>query len=200
MHKRIIHEHILKFLLTETYINVFDEKSKRKYIDDVWDILQSSYAKIGGIHGSGFSSKQDMIDNMPFWKLARVGGKIVAVAIYKDKKGRKRVAAGTDGSREGKTAFADIASSDLSQGRSYSELSGPSLVFVKKRYKGDLQKHLIKPQDVEAILGTKIEYPVGDQDAEVLLHPELKDYFYTREIGGGSHTKLMLGTPEKSIH
>jgi hypothetical protein len=162
--------------------------------------IQSSYAKIGGIHGSGFESKEDMIRNMPFWKIAKRGGEVVAVAIYKDKGGRKRVAAGTDGSKEGKEAFADIASSDLDQKRSYSELSGPSLGFVKKRYKGDITKHLIKPQDAEAILGLSLQYPVSDTDPEVAAHPELADYFYIRDIGGEPHTKLMLGTPGNKIY
>lgn len=199
MHKRKLHERVLQIMLNETFINVFSTEEKKKYIDQVWDILQASYAKIGGIHGSGFESKADMIATIPFWKLVKKGDKIVAVALYKDKNGRKRIAAGTDGSDEGKAAFASISGEDLSQSRSYSELSGPSLSFVMRRYKGDFKKHLISPKDAEKIAKDTLIYPVSDQDAEVLSHPELKDYFYQRKIGGQLHTKLMVGTPNKAL-
>jgi hypothetical protein len=186
--------------LTETFINVFDTDSKHKYANDVWDIIQSSYAKIGVIHGSGFYNKQDMINNIPFWKLAKKDGKIVAVALYKDKQSRKRIAAGTDGSDDGKRAFADIATNDLSQNRSYSELSGPSLSFVKRRYTNDIKKYMIPPSEVENMIGDKITYPVNADDQELQTHPEFKDYFYSRIIGGQPHTKLMIGTPKKKIY
>ena len=71
---------------------------KRKHVDAVWDMLQHSYAKIGGIHGSGFSSKEDMIAKIPMWKIGKTGGRVNSVVLYKDKEGRKSVAAGTDGS------------------------------------------------------------------------------------------------------
>lgn len=61
--------------LTESYINLFKEQEKEKYVDEVWDLIQTSYKPIGGIHGSGFKSKDDMIKNIPFWKLVKRGGK-----------------------------------------------------------------------------------------------------------------------------
>lgn len=72
-----------KEFLTENFKNLFvKDKSKRLiYIDEVWDILQSSYADNGGIKGKGFSSKQDIIDNIPFWKLFTRNNKIL-VAIF----------------------------------------------------------------------------------------------------------------------
>lgn len=36
---------------------------KRKYVDQVWDIIQIAYKKIGGPKGTGFRSKEDMIEN-----------------------------------------------------------------------------------------------------------------------------------------
>ena len=30
-------------------------------------------------------------------------------------------------------------------------------------------------------------------------YPELADFFYSREIGGGQHTKILLGTPGNDI-
>jgi hypothetical protein len=90
--------------LVEHVENLSSSEAKEKYVDEVWQILQDSYKYCGGIHGSGFKSKQDMIDNVPFWKLQKKGGKIVACVMYKDKGGRKMVALGSDGSAEGKKA------------------------------------------------------------------------------------------------
>ena len=47
---------ILKELLFESYQNIFDEETKRKYANEVFELLQNAYSKIGGIKGSGFSS------------------------------------------------------------------------------------------------------------------------------------------------
>jgi hypothetical protein len=186
-------------ILNERFINALDIETKKLYADEVWDILQKSYASIGGIKGSGFDSKEDMIQNIPFWKLVKKDGKIVAVSLYKDKNGRKRVASGTDGTEIGKKAFADISREDLQQERAYAEVSGRSLSFVKKKFSGDLKKYLVKPEDAEKILGDKLIYPVTLPNPELELHPEFKDYFYQRDINGHFHTKLMIGTSGKKI-
>jgi len=60
-----------KEFIVENYKNLIGVKSREarlKYADAVWKILQDSYAKIGGIHGSGFESIEDMIEKIPFWK------------------------------------------------------------------------------------------------------------------------------------
>ena len=69
--------------LNEAYVNLFKEDSfkKEKYVDDVWEMLQDSYRRMGGIKGSGFRNKQDMIDNIPFWKVIKVKGKVVAAFL-----------------------------------------------------------------------------------------------------------------------
>lgn len=103
-----MYREIFEQTLTEKFINLIGEKDiekKREYADRVWDILQRSYAKIGGIKGSGFKSKEDMIKNIPFWKIMKSNGKVIAVKLYKDKNGRKSVAGGTDGSKEAKLKF-----------------------------------------------------------------------------------------------
>jgi hypothetical protein len=186
--------------LVERFINLFDPKQKQEYVDVVWDILQKSYQKVGGIHGSGFNSKEDMINSMPFWKIAKKNGRVVAVALYKDKGGRKRVASGTDGTADGLNQLELIGREDLNQERAYAEVSSAALKFLLKRWKGsDITKYMILPQDAEKILGAELEYPVSDQDPEVVAHPQLKKYFYSREIGGKPHTKLMIGKPGQKI-
>ena len=61
-----------KSFIAEGFVNVIlskQDEDRKKYAKQVWDLLQSSYAKIGGIKGQGFSSVDDMIANIPFWKL-----------------------------------------------------------------------------------------------------------------------------------
>ena len=70
---------ILKELLFESYQNIFDEETKRKYANEVFELLQNAYSKIGGIKGSGFSSPEDMIQNIPFWKLFIYKGKVIYI-------------------------------------------------------------------------------------------------------------------------
>ncbi len=196
-----------KQILIERFINLFDtpqdKEKKQKYADEVWDILQKSYAKIGGIAGSGFKSKEDMIDNIPFWKLATSNGKVVAVRMYKEKFGRKGVASGTDGSEEGKKKFSIMSKDDITRRRSYSEVSSAALSFLVRKWDeekyGDLEKYLIKPEQAQKILDDKLYFPVPEDDAEAVKYPHLKDYFYQREIGGHKHTKLMVGTPHQSL-
>lgn len=187
-------------LITERFINVkADDIDKRiKYANPVWDMLQKSYAPIGGIHGSGFNSKEDMIKNIPFWKLGTRDNKLVAVAMYKDKSGRKRVAVGTDGTQTGKEMFKTIAQDDIKHKRSYGEFSGPSLAFQYKHI-DDIKNHAIPTKKVEEILGEEIRKP-SDNDPEILKFPDLKDYFYQRQIGNDWHTKIMLGEPYRSVH
>ena len=52
-----------KRFLEERFVNALpkDEDLKAKYADKAWELLQKSYAPIGGIKGKGFESKEDMM-------------------------------------------------------------------------------------------------------------------------------------------
>lgn len=184
--------------LTEHFVNLLLPAEKEKYKDEVFGILTSSYAPIGGLKGNGFHNADDMIKNIPMWKLVRKNSKIVAVAMYKDKNGRKRVAVGSDGTPAGKDGVASIFREDFQ--RAYFEISGRSLAFhVKILGYEFIEKYAIDPSKVQGISGDAATYPVPDSDADVKSHPRLKPFFYQREVGGHSHTKIMLGTPGKKI-
>ncbi len=172
-----------------------DIQTKIKYADQVWDMLQSSYKKIGGLKGNGFSSKEEMIESIPFWKMVRKNGKIIAVRMYKDKFGRKSVAGGTDGSREGLEAFRMLSDDDLDQNRAFAEVSGPVLAFIVKNNQNIKSKCIpyAKVEKMFAEQNEDIRRPQSN-DPEMLKHPELKDFFYQRFIGSSYHTKLMIGT------
>lgn len=179
--------------ITERYINAFVAKEKELYVDDVWKIIQDSYRSIGGHKGTGFASKQDMIDKIPFWKMVRKNGKIVAVAMYRDKGGRKRVAVGTDGTSIGKEELTKIYVADFN--RAYFEVSGASFGLIVKTLGEDFVKKYAKsPEEAEKIEGKGKFVEPNSSELMYKRFPGLRKYMYGRPIGGEVHTKIMLGT------
>lgn len=198
-----------KQYLSENYKNFIGPDSKpqrEKWADEVWEILQKSYAPIGGIKGSGFSTKQDMVDNIPFWKLYTKDNKVVAAAFYKDKGGRKSVAIATDGSDFSKKIVSDIYKASL--GVSYGEKSGPALGLMMKTVPWDELEHfLLTPEQVSKITKEKILHvdDFGYENLDVKdkrthdKFPMLKPYFYVRQLGKSMSLKIAMGTPNLTI-
>jgi hypothetical protein len=177
------------FILQEAYTNIFSPQDKQKWKDVVWEIIQKSYRPIGGIKGSGFESPDDMVNKLPMWKIFVSGGKVRAVVLYKDKGGRKLVAIGTDGSNQSKKAIVDILKIEFS--RSYSEISGPLLSFIKRYLPDVVNTYGIPFEQAKEIAlrnGDHIE-PVQDSEFE-----------YLREINRQMLRKMMIGTIGKSIY
>ena len=77
-----LQEHLTTSIVNESVKNLFvdDVSTRRKYAEQVWKILQDAYAPIGGIKGSGFKSIEDMVNNIPFWKLSILNDEVLAVA------------------------------------------------------------------------------------------------------------------------
>lgn len=169
--------------LNESFKNfIHDDERKELYKDEVFNMLQKAYSEIGGIKGSGFRSPDDMVKNIPFWKLGFVNSKLVAVQMYKDKNGRKRVAIATDGTQTGKSQLKNMLIADYKTGRSFGEVSDSALGFIKKIFNNDISAFSIPVDVVKKLL----------PDDEII---PIDDYYYKREIGGHLHTKIMLGNP-----
>jgi len=172
--------------MAESYINLSNNDDKKKmYANQVFGILQKSYAKIGGIHGSGFSSPEDMIQNIPYWKLFKRDDTIIACILYKDKNGRKLVALGSDGSEEGKKIAKRMLRDDIERNRAYGEVSDAVLKYLQKTYGDELKEFLIPSTEVGKILKKEVT-PTGD-------------YTYKRSIGGVEHEKAMYGSLGKGF-
>lgn len=203
---------LVEQIIQERYVNAvgFDpetQKVKQRYLDQVWDILQQSYAPIGGIKGKGFESPEDML-NLPMWKMGIRDGRVRAVIMYKDKNGRKSVAVGTDGSEEGQWFVNDIFKNELS--RSYGEKSKAALGKMMKTYPFDvLEPFLVSPDRVaemnpqDRVIPIK-QVPKKDWPVDAVMtlnkYPQLIDYGYLRDIAPGTTLfKVMLGTPGKTI-
>jgi len=200
---------LVEQIITERYVNLLpdDSEKKRKYMDQVWDVLQKSYASIGGIKGAGFESPQDMI-NIPMWKIGIRDGRVRAVRMYKDRGGRKSVAIGTDGSEEGAWFITDMVKNELS--RSYGEQSKSALGKTMKTYPWDVLKNfLITPDRVAEMMPDDRVIPIKEvpkqdwpADAQMTIskYPQLIDYGYLRDIAPGTTLfKVMLGSPGKNI-
>ena len=74
--------------IKEHYITGTDKESVSKlvdkYGDDMFAIIEYGYRDIGGC--SGIEKKEDIVNKADFAKLYRNEGKIVAVALYADKR------------------------------------------------------------------------------------------------------------------
>lgn len=188
-------------VLLERYINLIgDNARKQQYKDHIYSMVQTAYQDIGGIRGSGFESPDDMVASIPFWKIATVDGTPVAVKLYKDKRGRKSVAAATDGSTAGKEKLKQMMRDELLQGRSYAELSKAALVFARRSLPPEisLRSMSLPLTAVRELVDDPIRLP-PDDDPERIKHPDVADRLYQREIGDAWVTKLMIGTPARTI-
>lgn len=199
-------------LLFENVVNLIGSDSIQKrvqYADQVWNILQTAYQSIGGIKGSGFNSKEEMIQKIPFWKLYIQNGKVMVVVMYKDKNGRKIVALATDGSSKGKEILKKIAAESYKVG--WGEYSKAALVFLMKTIPFDvLEPYILHPSQVQKLLPKYQIIPIVDylnsgkslEDSDIKIYKKysnLLPYFYVREIGGVPSLKVAIGTPGKQI-
>lgn len=189
-----------KEFLIEGYHNFHedDHHQKHKHAEQVFDMLQKAYEPIGGVHGNGFSSPEDMVNNVHMWKLHKKGDTILGAMLYKKTPyGRKMVAFASNGTPEGKSATGKMLSDEYTQQRSHAELSGPALSTLKKNiHITQHSKSFEEAQKYHEKRGDKIR-PADEDDPEVKRHPELKDHLYQRQIGGVWHTKVLIGPLNK---
>ena len=193
--------------LSETYKNFIGIESienRRKWLDQTWDILQQSYKPLGGIRGSGFDTKENMLKKIPFWKLSIKDGVVKAAIFYKDKNGRKLVASATDGTAEGRRAIEQTLKASL--GVTYGEKSGPALGLLMKTVEWDaLEPFLMKPEKAQKILKKEVREVVPSElspkDKKTYdKFPQLRPYFYVRNLEDGKPSiKVAFGTPFKKI-
>jgi hypothetical protein len=166
-------------LLVEHYVNLIEPNEKRKYADEVWDMLQKAYEPVGGFKSA--NSPEHLVDDSHLWKLVRRSGKIVSVIIYKDQNGRKLIGMATDGSSQGKKDASKIASEDAKLRRSWAEASGPAEKFLLKNGAIPIPAKFAKQLTGKEILGYDIDG----------IH-------YTRLIGGEPKSKAIYGFPRVS--
>ncbi len=196
------------YLITEKFVNLFltdDDKSERaKYVDDVWDMLQKSYADQGGLLANGTRTKEDMINKIPFWKVGKVGGRVVSVIFYKDKGGRKRIAlGGWPKDPDTMKSLVDTMKADVKFNRGWGEVSGKSWTFMRKTFPQSILMQLAIPVKTVIKLspGKDIIPGIGPDVDPKYIPPNdaFKKFYYQRNLKGDLHTKIAIGQPGQKI-
>lgn len=173
-----LNQFIKEQLITEHFLTLTKKEDMKKYGEEVWDILQKSYAYIGGI--AGINSIDDLIEDTDLWKLVRRDNKITAIKAYKLKNGgRKSNCGGTDGTIQGKKDIMKIYQEDglMKDRHQYGEYSGKAVSTVLRTggipVPAAIAQSILEPKKIEIC-----------QDG----------WFYIRKLGDGkSHHKLMVG-------
>ncbi len=164
---------IVRGALCERYVNVFSPELPN-YIDEIWDILQKTYSKIEGGFATA-SSKEELMRKVFLAKLVRRGNRIVAVKLYKDRHGRKRIAGGSDGTSQGKLDFYKLIEEDLKLRRAGVEASGPL-------------EHVLLKLGAVPIPNSYVEKLTG----HVPISLNSDGFHHTRLIQGHPHEKIIL--------
>lgn len=170
--------------LNEHYVTLTNNNDMNKYVDIVWNMLQTAYKDIGGFLTA--KTKDELIKKSSLWKLVRRNNNIVAIAIYTSKKGgRKLIAVATDGTTIGKDALYSIIKEDIkmmNQRQAWAEVSGKMEYLYNK-----MGGVVIPSKYVQNILKDKKIF--GQKD----------DGHYSRNIKNEPHEKIMFGWIDPEI-
>ncbi len=156
------------------------QSAMRYYLEQVWQLLQDSYADVpGGLH---FASRQQLLETTVRWKLVLQDKQLLAVTVYKAKKGLKLVAMGINQGLQalGKAALILIIKQDLPS--CWMELSEKAERFVLKYCDG--HNYIIHSSLVAQLL----DKPITPHDAD--------SYHYCRFVQQLMKVKIALGSPQ----
>lgn len=161
-----------------------DNIEQDEYADEIFDLIQTAYASIGG--HANYNSSDDVIgsegnSDYEVINLDDNPSDIEAVSVSKKKTaGDKFVATGHDGSKIAKSAVVNHKADELKKSGHFIEVSG-------------------KIKDI--LLGKGVPMVTDEATIEKALKGKdikmNKDGSYRRKIGGTWHEKVLLGNPLK---
>lgn len=184
--------------LNEHFVTIWNEdiKEKRKWFDEVINILKESYKSIGGL--ASLEKDEEILEKQYIWKLVTRQGHVSACVLYKGVEDNRKIAlAGTNGTSPGKEDLNMILKEDiklLDRGV-WGELSGAlEHTYVDKL--GGIAFPAVVAKEIMKLLGKQVEIqtkPYKDIiiGKEVELQPDNKHYI--RNIGGTPHRKVVVG-------
>ena len=171
-------------MINEHFVNVFTKDDMSKYAEDIYRMMVKCYEYCGGM--AGMDSPQQLMDETTFWKLVRRTDRITAGIVYNDKRGgRKMCYCFNDGTEQGIKDCKKIMEEDslLPDRQAWGEFSGKAVSTMFNQ----------GAMPVPATIAKEIM-----KDKEFLeIKPD--GYYYSREIGGEPHTKLMMGNPRGRV-
>ena len=180
-----INNYLKESLITEHFVNIFtqsDDDKLNTYKDEVYELLQKAYAPIGGL--LGIENVEQLIGDTDFWKLCTKNGKVVAAATYTYKRGgRKLIAAGTNGSPEGKQWLYKILQEDIKfkDRKAWAEVSGA-------------MEHIYINKNGAIPVPATIAQEIMKDKQFIKIHDD--GYHYDHMIAGEIHTKILVGNPK----
>lgn len=161
----------------ESFVNLFSEEDKMKFMDRIIELLNLTYAPIGGYCGREWTKGEITVDILEndMIKLWRNGGQIIGGSFYKFRGGRKATGLFHDNSQSGKDIVKKILHDDfrLKDRNTWAEVSGaPAKILSRNEFAIPLPAIY-----VEELIGKKIDI--------------VDEYHYIREIGGSPMTKMV---------
>ncbi|MBE9610835.1 hypothetical protein [Chitinilyticum piscinae] len=158
-------------------ISLTRQQSMRHYLEQVWALLEDAYRDVaGGLH---FADHAALLDESARWQLALCDGRVLAVTVFKAKKGLKLIAMAAACELAGaRDALCEMLRRALRQ--AWMELSGRAESFVMKYCDG--HRFLIHGSLIPQLLDKPIEATAAD------------GYHYVREILQQRKTKIAVGT------
>lgn len=178
-------------LVNETFTNLFKGDDFSKWKDQAYELLQRSYAPIGGL--LGVPDADALVNDSDMWKIYRKGNKILAIIIYTFKRtGRKLTACGClqNPDPNSVTGFSadpvakawlyKIINDDMHRRDGWAEVDR-KMERICRREGG-----VPIPVEVAAILMKGKNFTKVDPDG----------YHYWRIIGGEEHEKIIIANPD----
>jgi len=173
----------------------FDPKPKEKELDDeFFKLIQTAYKEIGG--NAKIKSAGDVFSEprYTYWTGVDLhGDENLDLIMFGEKTsfGIKFTGVGHDGESDSKKAYLDSRGKALNTSGFYGEVSGKLAAILMGKYGATSVNN---KEDVEKVLGKPVEWNgKNPEDAAAK-----GDGWYTRDIGGTKHAKILLGKP-KSI-
>ena len=164
--------------LTTKTLTLKSDTQRLKHINCVWELLKEGYKDVKG--GLFFTSKENLLTTTSQWKVIVSNNTIIAVTIYKAKKGLKLVAMTASKAMEYKKiavkALAKLIKKDLRT--CWMELSEAAEHFVMK-FAAD---YAVENSHVARII-----------EKDITLSSDGVHYF--RTIKNINKEKILLGTP-----
>lgn len=174
-------------LVCEKYTNLFRDDPKAdfdKWKDQAYELLQKSYAPIGGL--LGVPDADALVNDSDMWKIVNHGNQILAICIYTFKRtGRKLTACGClqgpDGKADpgAKAWLYDILSADMKIRNGWAEVDRKMESILRER--GGVP--ILADISEKLMYGKKFTYKDPD------------GYHYRRIIGGEEHEKIVISNP-----
>jgi len=177
------------------YIQVTDKKELKDLKGRIFNLIQNAYASIGG-HVK-FQSPEDVLDSeLKYWKVANLDDDpdIDVTTFGKTTKhGIKHTGMGHDGDKPNIKSLLKYKSDLLKSPGNYAEISGPAYrVFVDI---GGVD--MVEDEEtVRDILGPRRSGETTWHGKHPTDSSKKGEGWYTRTIGGGEHTKTMVGIPK----